>query len=82
MAAKVAIAIRQAEALERVETAAATLSARFELAPVELAPQQRDADMARALQLEAVAGLLEEIVAKVVQPVSPKVAPPARQRSA
>lgn len=62
MAAKVTIAIRQAEALSRAQAAVATLSARFNLVAVELAPQQRDPDMARALQLEAVAMLLEELV--------------------
>jgi hypothetical protein len=64
MAAKVAIAIRQAEALSRIQAAVATLSARFELPAVELAPQQRDPDMARALQLEGVATLLDELIVK------------------
>lgn len=75
MAAKVAIAIRQAEALERVEASVKTLTSRFGLADVELAPQQRDPDMARALQLEAVATLLDELCNKTTpEPVKIKAA--------
>jgi hypothetical protein len=62
MAAKVMIAIRQAEALSRMQAAVTALSARFALPAVDLAPQQRDPDLARALQLEAVAELLDALV--------------------
>ncbi len=72
-ATKTAIAIRQAEALARVRAAVAALQKEFGLEERELTPFQRDPDMARALQLEAVAGLLEEVAAKVAEP---KVLPP------
>lgn len=73
MAAKVAIAIRQAEAMELVQAAVRTLTARFGLAAVDLTPQQRDPDLARACQLEAVATLLAELVDKTApQPVKVK----------
>ena len=78
MAAKVAIAIRQAEALSRAQAAVATLSARFALPAVELAPQQRDPDMARALQLEAVATLLEDLVLRTT-PEPVRVKPAAKR---
>ena len=78
MAAKVAIAIRQAEALELIEASVKTLTARFGLSAVELAPQQRDPDMARALQLEAVATLLGELCSKMT-PEPVKVKPAAKR---
>lgn len=79
MATKTAIAIRQAEALARVQVAVTTLSTRFDLPAVELAPQQRDPDLARALQLEAVATLLDELCSRTTpEPVKIK---PAAKRS-
>lgn len=62
MADKVAVAMRQAAALERVRQAVIRLGARFALPSVDLAPAGRDPALVRALQLEAVATLLEELV--------------------
>lgn len=67
MADKVAKALRQAAALERVQIAARVLGERFSLPAVELTPQGRDPEMVRAAQLEAVAELLEGMVNAVGQ---------------
>ena len=64
MAAKVAIAIQQAEALALIQEAVRTLTARFGLSIVDLTPTYRDPGLARAYQLEAVATLLTELVDK------------------
>ena len=62
MADKVSVAIRQSAALERIQTAIAALSERYELPDVDLQPSGRDPALVRAVQLEAVATLLEELV--------------------
>lgn len=64
MATAVATAMRQQGALERIEKATAKLRDRFELGIVDLAPQNRDAAIARADQLEQLAVLIEEIEEK------------------
>lgn len=61
MATAVAVAIRQQEAVGRIQKTAKTLAKRFELRLVDLAPVHRDAAIERAEQLEAMAGLLEGI---------------------
>jgi hypothetical protein len=71
MATKVAIAIRQADALERMRQAAGTLQRRFGLAEIDLAPPQRDAGLAQALQMEATATLLENLVEKTTPAPAP-----------
>ena len=72
MAAKVAIAIQQAEALESIQEAVKTLTARFGLSEVDLTPAYRDPALARAYQLAAVATLLAELVVKTTPaPVKP-----------
>lgn len=81
MASAVAVAMRQAEALRRLETAASELRERFDLAEVNLAPQHRDADIARAMQLEAVSGLLEQL-AERLRPVETSDSPAAIQPAA
>jgi hypothetical protein len=71
MASDVAIAIRQAEALARLQVAAAQLCARAGVTERELAPPNRYANVALALQLEAIAGLLEDLVLVSRKPVMP-----------
>lgn len=64
MATATAVAIRQQEAVARIQKTAKTLAKRFELRLVDLAPIHRDAAIERATQLEAMAELLEEIERK------------------
>jgi hypothetical protein len=75
MATAVAVAMRQAEALERIKGATATLQRRYALGAVELEPQARDRELSRALLMEAVAGLLEELVQVTDAPPAATEAP-------
>jgi hypothetical protein len=67
MATKVAIAIRQRDALARVMAAVEELRGRFELEAVDLTPRIRDVDLARAVQLEGLASLLEAVAGQVAK---------------
>lgn len=62
MADKVSIAIRQADALARVQAAVKELGKRAQLPEVDLQPSGRDPALVRAVQLEAVANVLEAVV--------------------
>lgn len=75
MASPKSVAIRRNEALDRLQAAAVALSERLGVAVPDLRPANRDPDIARAMELEAVAGLLENIVSSLPAPASPSVVP-------
>lgn len=67
MAARVAVAIRQQEALARLAEAAGNLGRRFGVEVGDLAPQHKDPDIERVLQLEALVAFLGQIEAAAGQ---------------
>lgn len=80
MAARVAVAIRQEDALARLTAAANSLAQRYGVPVGDLSPSNRDPNIERAEQLEAVAGFLEDLEAASLV-ASPAPAPkPTRSR--
>lgn len=84
MADKVAVAIRQAEALARIEAVALALQAELGVAERELKPFGRDPALVRALQLEALADLLEDVARQITARKSAlgDLTPPAQSPAA
>ena len=79
MASATSIAIRRLEAIERLQTAAATLGERLGVDVPDLRPAHRDPDIARAMEIEAVAGLLEDVVSSLPAPAAPVTAPVSKR---
>lgn len=79
MASAKSVAIRRNEALDRLQAAAATLGERLGVAVPDLRPVHRDPDIARAMEIEAVAGLLETVVSSLPVPVAPATAPASKK---
>lgn len=75
MASPKSVAIRRNEALGRLQAAASDLCERLSLPAPDLRVEHRNPDIARAMELEAVAGLLENVVSSLPSPVSPATAP-------
>ena len=71
MATQASLAIRRANAVERMQASADILAKRLGVPVPDLKPMHRDVDVQRALELEAVAGLLEDVVSSLPAPVSP-----------
>ena len=61
MAARVAVAIRQDVALARLTAAANSLAQRYGVPVGNLSPSNRDPNIERAEQLEALANFLEDL---------------------
>lgn len=74
MATKKSIAIRNEQALGRIEESAAALSQALSLDAPDLRPHRRDADIGRAAQLAAIADLLEDALANLPEPQAPVLA--------
>lgn len=80
MASAKSVAIRRNEALDRLQAAAATLGERLGVAVPDLRPVHRDPDIARAMEIEAVAGLLENVVSSLpAAPAAPATAPASKK---
>lgn len=62
--------------MARLQTAAAALGESLGVAVPDLRPAHRDPDIARAMEIEAVAGLLEDVARAVAQPAQPASPPP------
>lgn len=62
MATPASIAIRRQAAVTRLQTAAATLSKQLGVAAPDLQSVHKDADIARAMELETLADFLEAVV--------------------
>lgn len=81
MAARVAVAIRQDVALARLTAAANSLAQRYGVPVGNLSPSNRDPNIERAEQLEALAGFLEALHAASTVDAPPAPAPrPTRQK--
>lgn len=77
MASRVAVAIRQQQAAERMTAAALALGERFGVKPGELSPRHRDPGIEQAMRLESIAAFLEGLAA--ADPVQEAPAKPAVQ---
>lgn len=75
MATPASLAIRRANAVERIQASADILAKRLGVPVPDLKPMHRDVDVQRAMELEAVAGLLDNVVSSLPDPASPAPAP-------
>lgn len=71
MATPASLAIRRANAVERMQASANILAKRLGVPVPDLKPMHRDVDVQRAMELEAVAELLESVVSSLPAPDSP-----------
>ncbi len=73
MADRVSIAIRQAQALQRLNTAASRLAEVLGVEPPTIPTQGRDADLLRAAQFEALADWTEQVADNATKPAAKPV---------
>ena len=69
MATAVSIAIRKAEAQERIQQASVELAAKYGAGQVDLAPRHKQPAVEEVLRLEAIAAFLEQLAEAAPIPV-------------